>query len=191
MSLNTDNVRVAITGGVRVAPPGTALPTTPVATYNAAFDELGYLSEDGITEANSDDRTVIKAWQNGTTVRRVLSSTETTFAFTVIETNPVVWALYYPGSELAAVAAGDAVHTTLTVKVPAADPRAFAFDVLDGDSAQRILVPKGEISERGDVVYKNDEPIGYEMTMTCYPDEDGVVMIKLTNDDAFASLVAP
>jgi hypothetical protein len=179
---NTSNVLVGLTGGVRVAPVGTTAPATSIATYAAGWTELGYISEDGITESNSSDATEIKAFQGGVTVRKVISSSETTFAFTIIETNKDVWALYYPGSTFA-TATGT---TTATIKVPAADPRAFAFDVVDGARHYRILVPKGEISERGDLVYKNDEAVGYEFTMTCYPASDGTVMIKLSDDAAVA-----
>ena len=34
------------------------------------------------------------------------------------------------------------------------------------------------MTERGDVVYKNDEAIGYEVTITCYPDQNGVKAYK-------------
>lgn len=179
---NTSNVTVGLTGGVRVAAVGTTAPTGPTGVYAAGWTELGYLSEDGITEANDSDTTEIKAWQNGATVRKVISSSETTFQFTVIETNKETWGLYYPGSTFA-TATGT---TTATIKVPTADPRAFAFDVIDGDKHLRIIVPKGEISERGDLVYKGDEAIGYEFTMTCYPASDGTVMVKLSDDAAVA-----
>lgn len=179
---DVDNVRVGITGGVRVGAVGVTAPTTPTAAYAVGWKELGYLGEDGIEEAPNEDRSEIKAWQGGAIVRRVISSSETTFKFTVIETNADVWGLYYPGSDLATTTG----VTTLTVKVPSPDPRAFAFDVIDGDVHTRILVPKGEISDKGSLVYKNDEPVGYEFTMTCYPASDGTVMLKLTDDTAVA-----
>jgi hypothetical protein len=180
---DVDNVRVGITGGVRVAAVGTTAPTDPSAAYDVGWAELGYLGEDGIEEAPNEDRKEIKAWQGGAIVRRVISSSEVTFKFTVIETNKDVWELYYPGSTLA-TATG---VTTLTVKTPSPDPRAFAFDVIDGDIHTRILVPKGEISDKGNLVYKNDEPVGYEFTLTCYPASDGTVMLKLTDDTAVAA----
>lgn len=179
---NTSNVTTGLTGGVRVAPVGTTAPTTPTATYTTGWTELGYISDDGITQAQNSDTTEIKAWQGGVTTRKIISSSETTFSFTVIETNKDVWALYYPGSTFA-TATG---VTTATIKVPTADPRAFAFDVIDGAKHYRFLVPKGEISDRGDLVYKGDEAIGYEFTMTCYPASDGTVMVVLTDDAAVA-----
>ena len=47
-------------------------------------------------------------------------------------------------------------------------------EMLDGDQAIRIVVPKGRVTDRGEVVWKNDEPIGYEVTINCLPDSSGV-----------------
>lgn len=191
---NIDNVRVGLTGGVRTAPVGTTAPTDVGTAYGAGWVELGYLSEDGITRAEDTDVEEIPGWQNGTVVRRVVSSSTTTFAFTVIETNRPVWELQFPGSTFASVTpTGGTVQTTVTVRVPKSNPRAFAFDVVDGEIAAgvprtyRFVVPRGEVSERGDLVFRNGEPVGYEFTMTCYPASDGTVYTILTNDAAVSA----
>lgn len=43
---------------------------------------------------------------------------------------------------------------------------------------KRIVVPSGRISEVGDTVYKDDEVIGYEVTIACAPNENGVTVIE-------------
>lgn len=179
---NVDNVTVAITGGARYSPVGTTAPTTPTAAYAAGWLEMGYISEDGITESGNVETTEIKAWQNGTTVRKVISAYDLVFKLTVITKDKDIWALWYPGSTIA-TAAG---VTTTTVKAPTSDPKAFGFDVVDGAKHERILVPKGEVTSRGDIVYKSDEPIGFELEITAYRASDGTVAIKLTDDAAMA-----
>jgi hypothetical protein len=57
---------------------------------------------------------------------------------------------------------------------PARMQRGFGFDVIDGDYQRRIYLPLAEVTERGDITYKSDELIGYEMTVTAYPGSDGV-----------------
>lgn len=69
----------------------------------------------------------------------------------------------------------------IDVLAPTADPRAFVLDVIDGTKHIRIYVPNGEVSERGDIVYANGEPIGYDVTITCYP-VNGVVLTKFSDD---------
>ena len=68
MALDAANVRIARTGAVYVAPVGTALPTTTAAALNAAFEDCGYVSEDGVTFTPSETVTKIRAWQNNAVV---------------------------------------------------------------------------------------------------------------------------
>lgn len=189
MAANTDNVRAGITGRVGVAALGTTMPTTSQATWGTTIKELGFISEDGITETNDSDTTEIPAWQNGQVVRRYISGSSTTFGFTAIETNYDVLSLFYPGSVIT-TASGE---TKVEIKTPMSAPKAFIFDVVDGTLANgttprviRCVVPKAELTERGDITYSNGDPIGYEMTLTAYPDATGTVMYKYTNDPAAA-----
>ncbi|GGV54211.1 hypothetical protein [Streptomyces spectabilis] len=185
MPLNANAVRVAITGAAYVAPPKSKLPTDSTSGWDAAFVDIGWISDDGITEANSTDASEIKGWQGGQTVRKVISSSEMTFQFTAIETNKTVLELYHKGSKVA-TASGKSV---LAIKAPGPDRRSFGFDVIDGNSHIRIVVPDGEVTETGDITYKGDEAIAYELTITAYPGADGTVAYKYSDDPAWG--VAP
>jgi hypothetical protein len=186
---NTDNVRAGITGDVRVAPSGTTAPATPTATYAAGWKALGYISEDGVTFSNDSDTTEFNAWQDGAVVRRYISASSTTFSFTCLEFNYDVLRLFFPGSTMATA---DGV-TTVTVKNPTSVQQAFSIDVIDGYLADgttprvmRWIVPKGQLTERGDITFRNGEPVGFEMTVTAYPDSTQTTMLLLSNDPAIA-----
>ena len=46
---DANELLVASSGSVYVAPVGTTLPTSATASLNAAFTELGYVTEDGVS----------------------------------------------------------------------------------------------------------------------------------------------
>jgi hypothetical protein len=52
--------------------------------------------------------------------------------------------------------------------------RLYVFEIaLTGNKVKRIVVPAGKITEIGDVVYVDGEPVGYEVTLDCSPDSSG------------------
>ena len=165
-----DNVRVGITGGFFVGPVKTTLPASASASIDPKFKDLGYISDDGVTQTIDSDTSDIKAWQNGDVVRTIQTSHKVSFKMTLIETNEEVLKLYY----------ADSTATATAVKMTGAQAPHFSgvFDVLDGNKVIRVAIPDGQVTERGDVTYKNDEAIGYEVTITCYPDANGVKAYK-------------
>ena len=59
-----------------------------------------------------------------------------------------------------------------------ADQTAAAVYVIDmqlkGGAMKRVVISAGDLKEVGEIVYKDDEPIGYEITLTALPDSNGV-----------------
>lgn len=157
-------------GAAAVAPTGSTAPTDSTTALNAAFKDLGFISEDGLTEAVNQSTNEVKAW-DGTVVRKVLTGAEKTFKIKFLESNGNVLDLYYSKPTNAVVGG----KTTLTVKpILSRDLRAFVFDVLDGTKHKRIWIPNGEVTDRGEISYKNGEASSYEVTITAYPDSNGV-----------------
>jgi hypothetical protein len=169
MALVEANVRVGVTGAVYSGPVGTTAPTTTATAVSPRID-LGYVSEDGVTRTLPDagDATVIKAWQNGATVRviRTASEDNPTFSFTLLETKleTVQFALGVTVTQT--VTEGSYVIDTTAAKVY----KDLILDVIDGSSIERTHLPKAMVTEVGDLVYKNDEPYGYQVTVTAERD---------------------
>lgn len=179
MSLNAAAVRIGITGELYAAAVGTAAPTSSTSSLDAGYVGMGYVSEDGVVETYDDTVEDIVAWQNATVVRSVTTESKATLQLTLIETKGAVLELYHKGSTVEAVGAGE---WKIDVKAPGADERAFVLDVIDGSKHIRFYVPRGEVSERGEITYANGEPIGYQITITCYPDSNNVVLTKFSDD---------
>lgn|SRR5690606_28090912 len=160
MALDSANVRVAITGAVMVADTVEAAPVDGDTPWHGA--DLGYVSEDGVTETRERSSESIRAWQNADTVREVVTEANLTYTFTLIETKAETVELYY-GSEV------DADGSLVVVPANTGGRKSFVLDVVDGDEFIRTYIPSGEVTEVGDQVYSNGEPIGYEVTIRAYP----------------------
>lgn len=180
-----DNVLVALTGSALVAPVGTTAPTLATTTWTAAsvaWVDLGYVSEDGITESHEDDTAEIPAWQRGDVVRRLITGSSAQYQLMLIETTKAALELYHKGSPVVGVHASGHGPASQQISSPTVDRRAFGFDIIDGAKIVRMVIPQGEVTERGEIVYKNDEPIGFELTVTAYPASNGVHTIKYYSD---------
>lgn len=182
MALDATKVRIGSTGGLYVAPTGTTLPTTAVATKDAAFDDFGYLSEDGITMSIGRDITDLKAWQNSTVVRKVQTSHDVTLQMTAIELNAVSLANYF--GNYTALADG----ANFNITADALDHAAWILDVIDGDVKMRFVIPDGQITEQGDLsITGGGDAMGLPFTLTAFPDNTGVKVYGYIDEDILTS----
>lgn len=158
-------------GAAYRAPLGSTLPTDASTELDEAFKSLGYISEDGLSNTNTPESDNVKAW-GGDTVLTLQTSKEDTFTFALIESvnDEVLKAVYGDSNVTGSLAAGITVKANSTEL----DQCAWVFDmILKGGVLKRICVPKANITEIGEVVYKDDEAIAYEVTITAVPDENG------------------
>lgn len=174
MAAVADNVRVGVTGVVRFAPAGTAIPTTLAGAVDAAYKDVGYLSEDGITESISTDTNEIKAWQNGDIVRRVQTGHGVSYQLTMLETVEASLELFYGNF--------NDVSDSSTITGAQAFRGRWVIDVDDGADDLRIVIPDGQIVEKGDVTYSSGDPVSYPITIAAYPDATGVKVYKYFTD---------
>ena len=153
-------------GGVYAAPIDTPVPTDATTALSEAFVNLGYISDAGVTNTVESDSEAIKAW-GGDTVLNVQTSRTETFTYTMIESlNEAVLKQAYGEAN---VAEGTVKHNGAT-----RGRWVYAYEILlTGGKVKRVVVPVGEVTEVGDVVYVDGEPIGYEVTVTAYPDAEG------------------
>lgn len=175
MAQLADEVRVALTGAIYKAPAGSTLPTNATTPLDVAFVELGYVSEDGTVESQATDTTDIKAWQNGTIVRKVQTSHDLTYAFALIQSNDDTKAAFY---------GADAVTAPGSLEITGAQPDSacWVIELVDGDNVERKVLPNAQLTDRDDVTYANTDAVMFGFTITCYPDDDGVKAYFYTDD---------
>ena len=169
---NASNVSAGkpkVGGAIFTAPLGTQLPTDAISDLSAEWVNVGYISEDGVTNSNSPETDGIKAW-GGDIVYNALTEKDDTWQFTMIEiTNEEVLKVVY-GSENVS---GDLANG-ITVKANNSEQeeRAYIIDmVLRGKHLKRVVIARGQVTEVGDVTYKDDDVVGYETTISAHPDE--------------------
>ena len=171
---NSNNVTAGkpkITGSVWVAPVGTTLPTSTTESLNAAFKELGYVSDAGITNSNSPSNTAIKAW-GGATVLDVQTDKPDTFKMAFIEaTNvDVLKQIYGDNNVSGTLETGITIHANNEEQ----STKSLVIDmVLKNGTAKRIVLPTCKVTAVGDITYADGSVIGYDTTLSCYPDTNG------------------
>ena len=174
MANNSANVTAGkpnTAGAIYWAPLGTTLPTDTTDTLDAAFVSLGYCSEDGLVNTNSPENDDIKAW-GGDTVLSVQTSRDDTFKFTLLEILNLDVCKFVYGNDNVTGALDTGV--TITVNNKEVDERALVIDlILRNNTAKRIVIPDGKLSDLGDINYVDNDAVGYETTMTCMPDASG------------------
>jgi hypothetical protein len=169
MALDSDNVRVAVTGAVYVGPTSATAPSGTSSSLTA-FTDLGYVSADGITETIDKTTSQIRAWQGGALVREVVSEGTYSVTLTFIETNQDVLELYFGSAITGGELDGDPTNS--------GGRKSFVMDVVDGTIVERTYIPAGEITAVGERTLASGEAIGYNVTITAYADTSNVTFKK-------------
>lgn len=168
----SSEVLVGATGVVYGGPSGTTAPTDAVVALNAAFVDLGFVDENGVTESITQGTQEIKAW-GGSTIRKIQTDHTVEFKLGLLETNPHSVAAYY-GSDNVVTTGADKIEVTSDMNTR----QSWVIDVVDGTNTIRVYIPDGEVTGHEDVVYKTDSAIVYGITITAYEDSAGVKAYK-------------
>lgn len=174
-SNDTRNVSVGkgVKGGYMFsAPVGTKLPTdydTTESQLDEAWENLGYISEDGISNAiDSDSDNFVDL--NGDTIETASASYTETLVFTLVEQKAAALATEYG---VANVTDADGQITANHNSAPRGRRSYVLLLVLRDGRRQTTVIPAGEVTEVGEKIYSASELVGREITVTCYPDENG------------------
>lgn len=152
------------------------IPTTASASLSADFKCMGYISDDGLTNNMSMDADKVVAW-GGDTVLPFEKSKQDEFGFKMIEVlNEDVLKAVFGSSNVTVTAATSSTPKSIAINVDSDEQEeaVWVFDmILRGNNPKRIVVPYGRITEIGEINYKDDEAVGYDVTLLAIADSSG------------------
>lgn len=172
-NFNSLLVSLGVTGSIHYAPYGTKAPEG-LQTYSKPWVNLGWLSEDGITESLSRESNSFTPWQSNSPVREASSSEEFTFSATLWTIGGLANAMRYgvPEEKMTYNDKGKYVEFKQGEDLPEEFRFPLAFDILDGDKHRRIILPAASVIDPSDVTYNKGDLIGYPMTWRANFDGD-------------------
>lgn len=161
-----------IGGSVFRAPAGTDLPTDAITSLDAAFQCLGYVSDEGVTNSTAIESEEIKAWGGDTVLTPQTGKTDT-FQTALLESLNVDALKAYFGDDNVT---GTSLKSGLTIKCNSKELQSsvWVFEMIAaGNIPHRVVIPNAKPTEMEDITYVDNEPVSLGMTLTALPDEDG------------------
>ena len=162
MPVDADETFIGATGRIYVGAVGSTPPTNATSSPDAAFFDLGYVSEDGPALTPAKTSEALMGWQSFFQLRRFVTGIDFSVTFALLQHN----------QETIKLAMGGGTWTGTTQFTPAdpstLDERALILDVQDGSRTHRWYFPKGIITDTGEIRYNRAG--GAMFTLTYAPE---------------------
>lgn len=173
-----------VSGGILLAPLGTALPTDEVAAPNVAFKSVGYVTDNGFTKSEKLSTAMINAW-GGDLIAITQKNKVVTAKLAIAEyLNPLSQTIIYGVANVTITAATTVVGAKMAiVSTSAACPEnAWIIEMFSGLARGRIVMPDAQVTDADDVSFKDDDISARGITLTLKPDSTGAYFYEYWND---------
>ncbi|MEA2689626.1 MAG: hypothetical protein QOD51_2233 [Candidatus Eremiobacteraeota bacterium] len=179
-------LRVMSSGQVYTAPVGTALPTSPLTTLSSAtWTGAGLLSEDGVALSYSPTVQEYPAWQVRGPVRREITAVALTAKMAMLQWDESNLPLAFGGGVVDSPSAG-IYRYTFPLGSEALNEKVMIIDTIDGSVHQRLVIPRGTVSDNVDTEMKRGAPSLLPITFSALEPTDGSAIAYWLTDDAAA-----
>jgi hypothetical protein len=188
MTQVSSQVRVAGTGELFLAPLGTVLPTSAAGELDPAFVGYGYTDDNGVVLSKSIKRDGVPAWQSLTPVRYITTEQDFTVAATFLQSNAATLKAWLNSGDFAPDGNTENPGYRADISVdPITLQYALVLDWDDSGITSRLIIPKVEITDTGDVSLAR-KATGFAITFGALaPDTGNILASWTTTDPAFAA----
>ena len=168
IKIKVSTAKPAVAGGIFMAPMSAVMPTDATSELGEGFVNLGAVSDDGVKNNTSRKVGSIKDW-SGTEVLAPQEEFTDTFSFTLLDCkDPNVLKAAYGDSK---VTGNYEAGIKLDVSPDELEYKAWVIDtVLSEGDLKRIVIPKAKVTDIAEITYKNNDAIGYGLTLNASPD---------------------
>lgn len=164
-----------IGGSIFTAAVGSTLPASVFTALDAAFENVGYISDAGVVNSNTRTMQTVRAW-GGDPVLDTQTEKTDTFQFTMLETGAKTPKEIAFGEDNVTESAVSGSGSEIITKVNALElgERSYVIEtLLRSGLAHRLVIPRGKVTALGDITYVDGAAVGYQVTLTAYPDSEG------------------
>lgn len=157
-----------VVGYAYTLPTSAVMPKDTKTALPATAEDLGFVSEDGLSISTDRSTEPIKDW-NLDDIRLLLTEHSATLTFTIISWTIAGLKAYF-GAENVTETADEVV-----VKINGRDigNRAWVFNLKDLARKRRVVVPNGALSSQGEITFVKGEATPLEIELTALVDSFG------------------
>ena len=173
-----------VTGGVRVAPLGTALPTDATSLLAPAYISLGRISDDGIDKTENRPKTDKFDW-GGSLIASLQDSFMLTLKFKLLQlVNADVQKVVHGADNVTVTPASTTKGTQIAAAINAKllDQGVFVIDAYFAKMSGRLVLPIARPVEVGALKWVHKDLAAYELTVQAFPDNSNNMAYEYWDD---------
>ena len=181
---DVDEIVVGANGTVWTAPVGTVAPADQDAVPAAAWLDLGYVSEDGVTFRDAKTLEIIPVWQLFHPARRIVTARDTNLEFVLRQWGKDQVPFAFGGGAVTSPTVGNFKYTPPSPEE--INERALMVDWADGTKNYRLVVIRGMVTDEVSTNLVRSAAADLPIAFGVNGSEAGDPWYLLTDDPAFA-----
>lgn len=148
----------------------------------------GYVGEEGVTIAPERSTEDIRDW-SGSVIRKILTEFDGTVSWEHLELSIQALKNYF-GEDNVSVTEATSSSGTQTKSVLNGEElpvKSWYFKMKDGPRRILIFIPRGQVTEQGEIQFVKTEAVKLPVVLSTYPDEEGNNIYIYTDDGVYSS----